>query len=109
VLFFGLSVLLSVTLWIADLLLREPIAAWAESRAVNMASRAIALAVSEGLASQIQPAELASPIVDERGRIVGFRYAMGEINRLEAAATVLIQDTLRRLGQERLPLPLGQL
>lgn len=108
-LFFGLSVLLSVTLWLADVLLRDAIAAWAESRAVNMASRAIALAVSEGLAPQIEPAELASPITDERGRIVGFRYAMGEINRLEAQATVLIQDTLRRLGQERLPLPLGQL
>lgn len=109
VLFFGLSVLLSVTLWLADLLLRDAIAAWAESKAVNMASRAIAMAVAEGLAEEMEGVELATPIVDGDGRIVGFQYAMAHIGRLEAAATARIQDKLQELAQERLPVPVGQL
>lgn len=109
ILFFSLSILFATAMWLVDFLLRDSIEAWAESKAVNMATRAIALAVAEGLAPQIQSEHLAAPVTDGAGRIIGFHYEMGEINRLEAEAATLIQGKLQSLSQERLPLPLGQL
>lgn len=109
VFFFGMSVLLTIALWLVDTLLKDSIAAWAESKAVNMATRAIALTLSEGLSEQIADATLAEPVLDPRGRIVGFQYDMGAINRLEAETALWIQQHLQRLARESLAMPAGQL
>lgn len=109
VFFFGLSILLTVALWLIDTLLKDSIAAWAESKAVNMATRAIALTLSEQLSEEIAGAPLAEPVMDARGRIIGFQYDMGAINRLEAETALWIQSHLQRLSRESLAMPAGQL
>lgn len=109
VIFFCLATLLATGVWTVDVLLREPIRAWAAARAVNLATRIIAQVVSQHLAPQISDQQLVTPVFDTSGRISGFQYAMGEINRLESQAAQLIEQRLSLLAQERLMLPLGQL
>lgn len=107
--FFCLATLLATGLWVVDVALREPIRAWAEARAVNLATRAIAQVVAQHLAPELSDRQLVTPVLDSSGRISGFQYAMGEINRLESQAAQLIEQRLSQLSQERLLVPMGQM
>lgn len=82
--------------------------AWAESRAVTLATRAINLAVEETMATSMSMVEMSTIITDAEGKIQAIQYNTGEINRVSSAATHKVVQALLNLGNESFPIPLGQ-
>jgi len=103
------AVLLLTMSWLADALLRPPLRRWAESKAVNLGTRAIAGAVQEHLLPLIEAEALFRPVTDAQGQLVMIDYNMARINQIGAAAAYHIQEALAQLSREELPIPLGQL
>lgn len=83
--------------------------AWAETRAMSIATRAINVAVEEMMATSLSSTELATVLRDGAGNIQAIQYDMGEVNRVSSLATHKILQTLNNLGEEIFPIPLGQL
>ncbi len=82
---------------------------WAETRAINLATRAINIAVEETMAASISATEIAHIITDNQGNLQAIQYDTGEINRVSSQATHKIQQSLNNLGEENFPIPLGQI
>ena len=95
--------------WLADAVLRPPVYRWAESKATNIGTRAIATAVQERLLPLIEAGSLFTPVTDAEGQLVLIDYNMARINQISAAAAHHIQQALSRLAAEEAPIPLGQL
>lgn len=83
--------------------------AWAETRALSIATRAINVAVEEMMAVTLSSTTLAYFIRDGEGNLQGVQYDMGEVNRVSSQATHKILQTLNNMGEEVFPIPLGQL
>lgn len=98
----------ALTLMVIEWRLGPVINSWAGTRAINIATRAINLAIEETMASSISSTEMALLIQDNNGNMQGVQYDMGEINRVASQATHKIQQTLNNLGDEQFPIPLGQ-
>jgi len=94
---------------LVDGVLRPPLHRWAESKAINIGTKAVAAAVQDHLLPLIQEGSLFVPVTDADGQLVLIDYDMGRINRISAAAAHHIQAALARMTAERLPMPLGQL
>ncbi|NMB38243.1 MAG: sporulation protein YunB [Firmicutes bacterium] len=83
--------------------------AWAQTRAIGLATRAINLAIEETMAISISTAEMAVIKSDDQGQIQAIQYNTGEINRVSSSATHKVLQSLFNLGDEIFPVPLGQL
>lgn len=83
--------------------------AWAETRAVSLATRAISLAIEETMAISISTTEMSTVISDDQGQIQAIQYNTGEINRVTATATHKVLQFLSNLGEESFPIPIGQI
>lgn len=105
-----LTILFSVlTLMIMERRLGPVLKAWAETRAVSIATRAINIAVEEMMAVTLSEAAMAYLVRDAEGNLQGVQYDMGEVNRVSSQATHKILQTLNNVGEEVFPIPLGQL
>jgi sporulation protein YunB len=82
---------------------------WARTKAVNLATSAINLAVAEIMAGTMSSAKIASVIRDEVGSLQGVQYDMGEINRVSSQASQMILQALTDLGEEAFSIPVGLL
>lgn len=103
-------VLFSVlSLMVAERQLAPVLRAWAQTRAISLATRAINVAVEEMMAVSLSNATMAYLIKDDSGRLQGVQYDMGEVNRISSQATHKVLQTLNNLGEEVFPIPLGQL
>lgn len=83
--------------------------AWAETRALSLATRAINLAVEEMMAATLTGTTLAHLIRDNQGNLQGVQYAMGEVNRVSSQATQKILQILNNMEGENFAIPSGQL
>lgn len=101
--------LATITLMVVEHRLAPVLYAWAETRAVSIATRAINVAVEEMMATTLSVVELATVLRDAEGNIQAVQYDMGEVNRVSSLATHKILQTLNNLGEEIFPIPLGQL
>lgn len=106
---FALVLFAVVTLMIVETRLAPVLHAWAETRALSIATRAINVAVEEMMAVTLSSTTLAYFIRDGDGNLQGVQYDMGEVNRVSSQATHKILQTLNNMGEEIFPIPLGQL
>lgn len=83
--------------------------AWAETKAVNLATEAIYSAVEETMIEEAAVADLAEIIMDDSGRIQAVKYNTAEINRVSATAAKKMLEHLRVLSSEQITIPLGQI
>lgn len=81
--------------------------AWAEAKAVNLATQAIHHAVDEAMA-EISSLELAEILTDDQGRIQAIKYDTIRINQTSAAVVQKVMHALSDLDSETLAVPLGQ-
>ncbi len=103
-------VLFSVlTLMVVERRLAPVLHAWAQTRAIYLATRAINVAVEEMMAVSLSSTTMAYLIRDGAGNLQGVQYDMGEVNRVSSQATHKILQTLNNMGEEVFPIPLGQL
>ena len=103
-------VLFSVlTLMIVEKRLAPVLHAWAETRAISLATRAINIAVEEMMAMSLSSTTMAYLVRDSQGNLQAMQYDMGEVNRVSSQATHKVLQTLNNMGQEVFPIPLGQL
>lgn len=106
---FILLLFLVLTFMVAERRLAPVLHAWAETRAMSLATRAINVAVEEMMALSLSSTTMAYLIRDGEGRLQGIQYDMGEVNRVSSQATHKILQTLNNMGEEVFPIPLGQL
>lgn len=99
----------SLSLMIAEKRLAPVLRAWAETRAISLATRAINVAVEEMMAVSLSSTTMAYLVRDNDGNLQGIQYDMGEVNRVSSQATHKILQTLNNMGEEIFPIPLGQL
>lgn len=107
-----LSVLLlvgTISVFVTDALLRPPMQAWASSRAVNVATRAISTAVRDHVLADLDADSLFNALTDSDGNVVLIDYDMVVLNKVRADAAHYIQQELTALTHEELPMPLGLL
>ena len=97
-----------VSFWFVEIRLRPTLVSWAKARAEQIATVAIQSAVSESLAKTIRTEDLVFWKQDIQGALVAAQYDMAEINRVVAQATLRVYDVLKTIGDERIPMPLGQ-
>lgn len=103
-------VLFSVlTLMVVERRLAPVLHAWAQTRAMSLATRAINVAVEEMMAVSLSSTNMAYLLRDGEGNLQGVQYDMGEVNRVSSQATHKILQTLNNMGEEVFPIPLGQL
>lgn len=110
--FFSLFLFFTVTLttigsWYVDLRMRPSIESWAQQRAVNIATRAINLAVQNIMATNIDSSTLLLLQRDRSDRIVGVSFQWGEINRIVSDMTRQVQDALNTIKNEEMGIPFG--
>ncbi|MCK9526184.1 MAG: sporulation protein YunB [Limnochordia bacterium] len=98
-----------LTLMIAEKRLAPVLRTWAETRAMNLATRAINVAVEEMMAVNLSSTVMAELIRDGEGRLQAIQYDMGEVNRVSSQATHKILQTINNMGEEVFPIPAGQL
>lgn len=101
--------LFAVTTLTADALLRPSLHAWATTKAVNVATAAIAHATREHLLPDVDAAELFEAVTDVDGQLVLIDYNMHRLNQLRAQTAFYIQESLAATTDEDLLLPLGLL
>jgi sporulation protein YunB len=94
---------------IAEKRLAPVLRTWAETRAMNLATRAINVAVEEMMAVNLSSTVMAELIRDGEGRLQAIQYDMGEVNRVSSQATHKILQTINNMGEEVFPIPAGQL
>lgn len=103
-----LTLLIVITAMMIEKRVSPALHAWAETRAVNLAGQAIHAAVEKAMTADMNPDELAATIVDDGGRLQAIKYNTSEINRISAAAALMVLEHLTDLGTERFTIPLGQ-
>ncbi|HKM18395.1 MAG TPA: sporulation protein YunB [Limnochordia bacterium] len=81
--------------------------AWAETKAVNLATQAINLAVEETML-QANVLEMAEIITDDSGRIQAVKYDTAKISQTAAAIAQKVLQALHDLDPETLSIPLGR-
>ncbi len=97
----------TIGVWYVDLRMRPSIEGWAQQRAVNIATRAINVAVQTIMANNIDSANLLLLQRDRSDRIVGVSFEWGEINRIVSDMTRQIQDSLNTIKNEEIGIPFG--
>ncbi|HHW71675.1 MAG TPA: sporulation protein YunB [Firmicutes bacterium] len=106
---FAIALLLVIFLMLMEARLAPVLRAWAETRAVALATTAINSAVEELMAAGLDSTEIAQPIRDSSGALQGVQYDMGEVNRVSSQVAQRITASLSSLGHEHFSIPLGQL
>lgn len=97
----------TIGVWYADLRMRPSIESWAQQRAVNIATRAINLAVQTIMANNIDSSTLLQIQRDDTNRIVGVSFNWGAINRIVSDMTTQVQNALNIVKNEEMGIPLG--
>ena len=105
--FLLIALLMAVTAMTVEKRVAPVLFAWAEAKAVNLATQAINKAVEETL-EQIAALELAEVITDTQGRIQAIKYDTAKISQTSAAVALKIAHDLQGLPAETLAVPLGQ-
>lgn len=95
--------------FIADAMLRPPLQAWASTRAINVATKAISTAVRDHVLADLRADALFSAMTDADGNVVLIDYDMVLLNKVRADVAHYIQQELSSVAHDELPLPLGLL
>jgi sporulation protein YunB len=103
-----LAVLAVSGFWGVESHLKPTLMAFAEAKAVQMATQTINNVINEKVSQNIDPQTLVSIKLDSRGRVVFIQPNTLEFNRLAADTTIKVQDALKLLVEERIYIPIGQ-
>lgn len=95
-------------LWFMELHLKPSLMAIAEARATAIATEAIYQVVEEKVQHDIDPKTLLNVQLDHQGKVVFVQPNTMEFNRLSADVTLQVQEVLKKLSQEQIRIPLGQ-
>lgn len=98
-----------LTLILIEYRISPVIYVWAEQQGINLGTQAISVAIEETLAAGIVATELTNLITDHQGSLQAIQYDTREINRIFAAATQSVQQSLADLSHIEFQLPIGQL
>lgn len=80
----------------------------AEARATAIATTTINNVINEEIASGANHQDLVTVKVDNRGRVVLMQPNTVEFNRLASHITIKVQDGLRKIQEEKIRIPIGQ-
>lgn len=110
---FGLALLVLASacvavFWFVEAHLKPTLLAIAEARATVIATQTINNVINEKVSTTIDPQSLVSVRVDNRGRVVLMQPNTMEFNRLAADTTIKVQDALRKITEDKIQIPLGQ-
>ncbi len=106
--FIALICFISGSIIFLDTQLRPTLMVIAEARAKIIATQAINDAISTKIAQDIRYGLLITVHTDHSGRPSWAQLNTMEVNRLVAATTMRVQDTLENLKGEKVTIPLGQ-
>lgn len=106
--FFALVCLSAALIMFLDTQLRPTLMAIAETRAKIIATQAINDAINTKVAQDIKYGLLITVHTDHNGRAAWAQLNTMEVNRIVAATTMRVQDTLERITGEKVAIPLGQ-
>lgn len=105
------TLLLSLVLaifWTVEAHLKPTLMAIAEAKAIQVATQTINSVVNEKVSQQIDPQALVNVKIDNRGRVVFIQPNTLEFNRLAADTTIKVQDALKKITEEKVYIPIGQ-
>lgn len=94
--------------FIVETNLKPTLLAIAEAKATLVATQAINDVINEQISPGIDPQSLVNVKLDNRGRVVLIQPNTMEFNRLAADTTIKVQDTLKKIGDEKIQIPAGQ-
>lgn len=106
--FFAFVLITAALVMFVDSQLRPTLMAIAETRAKIIATQAINDAINTKIAQDIKYGLLITVHTDHNGRPAWAQLNTMEVNRIVAATTMRVQDTLERLKGEQVAIPLGQ-
>lgn len=106
--FLAFVFIMSALIMFIDTQLRPTLMAIAETRAKIIATQAINDAISTKIAQDIRYGLLITVHTDHNGRAAWAQVNTMEVNRIVAAATMRVQDTLEQVKGQVVSIPLGQ-
>lgn len=104
----SLFVLFIVVFLFVEKNLKPTLLAIAEAKATVVATQAINDVINEQISPNLDPQNLVNVKLDNRGRVVLIQPNTMEFNRLAADTTIKVQDTLQKISDEKIQIPLGQ-
>lgn len=108
ILFVSLAAFAVYSFWIVENHLKPTLLAFAEAKAVQMATQTINNVINEKVSQDIDPQKLVNVKLDSRGRVVFIQPNTLEFNRLAADTTIKVQDALNLLVEQQIYIPVGQ-
>lgn len=94
--------------WIMETNLKPTLLAIAETKATLIATESINNVINDNVSRSIDPQTLVTVKVDSRGRVVLIQPNTMEFNKLAADTTIKVQDSLKRISDEKITIPIGQ-
>jgi len=94
--------------WTVENNLKPTLLALAEAKATIIATQAINDVITKKVSQTIDPQSLVTVRVDSRGRVVLIQPNTMEFNRLAAETTMEVQNTLQKITEEKVYIPIGQ-
>jgi len=94
--------------WIMETNLKPTLLTIAEAKATLTATEAINNVINDYVSRSIDPQTLVNVKVDSRGRVVLIQPNTLEFNKLAADITIKVQDSLKRIVDEKISIPVGQ-
>ncbi|MDL2280230.1 sporulation protein YunB [Selenomonadales bacterium OttesenSCG-928-I06] len=105
-------ILLSLSLclfWYFESRLKPALITIATTRAKIAATQTINEVINNQVAIMVDPNKLVNVTLDERGRVTLIQPNSIEFNRLSAGTTIKLQDALKKLPNDKIYIPLGQI
>lgn len=94
--------------WMMETNLKPSLLAIAETRATLLATESINTVINDNISKSIDPQLLVTVKVDSRGRVVLIQPNTMEFNKLAADTTIKVQDSLKKISDEKITIPIGQ-
>lgn len=94
--------------WIMETNLKPTLLTIAEAKATLTATEAINNVINDYVSRSIDPQTLVNVKVDSRGRVVLIQPNTLEFNKLAADITIKVQDALKKIVDEKISIPVGQ-
>ena len=108
-----LTVILSLCLlgglfWIVESHMKPTLLTIAETRATQIATQTINNVINDKVSNEVNPQNLITIKVDDRGRVVFIQPNAMEFNKLAADTTIKVQSALKVIAAEKIYIPVGQ-
>lgn len=104
----GILFILGYSFWMVEFHLKPTLMAISEARATLLATQSINDVINNKVSKSIDPKNLVLVTLDNRGRVVLIQPNTMEFNKLASDTTIAVQESLKKIKEEKIYLPLGQ-